>query len=167
MSNTTKKLLSALLAAVLATVISFVAKSVVPLTPAALQPILTAVLVAVAHYIDAWQGAADAVKKAGPALLMLLGVSFALNSQGCAFFDSKVPALEKCAPTPGELATQVADILVAGGDYVASLEQLAAKDGEAAIICAVHAFIDKPAGGENAAPAKARAHAYLASKGVQ
>lgn len=169
MSNITKKLLSALLAALAATAISFIAKSVVPLTPATLQPILTAVLVAVAHYVDAWQGAADAAKKIGPVVLVLLGIGFAANAQGCALFESKLPDVEKCAPTPAELATQVAEILTAGGDYTAALEQLALKDSEAAVICAVETFLGNAkleATPSNTA-AKERGRAYLKSKGVQ
>ena len=103
------------------------------------------------------------------ALALLCGLTFAAT--GCSLFESKAPELEKCAPTPAALATQVAEILEAGsGDYASELEQLALTDGENAIVCAVGAFFSDLKT-VDAAPgrvdAKARAHAYLKSKGVQ
>lgn len=167
MSDTIKKLLSALVAALIATAISFAAKSFVPLAPAAMQPVLTAVLVAIAHYVDAWQGAATALKKAGPVAALLLGLCFAHNLNACSLFSAKAPSLEQCAPTPAALATQVADILTAGGDYKSALEALAAQDTEAAVICAVQAFVDSQKIGSSGGNAQSRGRAYLASKGIK
>lgn len=96
-------------------------------------------------------------------------VALGLMLSGCALFESKVPALEQCAPTPAALAAQVADILAAGGDYKSALEQLALKDTEAAVLCAVEAFVGdgKVASSDGDAAAKARGREYLASKGVK
>lgn len=104
MSNTVKKLLSALLAAVLATVISFAAKAVVPVAPTVLQPILTALLVAAAHYVDAMGSTAAVVasvaKKAGPvalAVLIAIGFAHALTACSTAQLDADLHKVEVCA----------------------------------------------------------------------
>jgi len=86
---------------------------------------------------------------------------------GCALFESKLPDAEKCLPTPASLAAQVADILAAGGDTTTALEQLAITQGEQAVICAVKAFLSKPAVSPTDSPERARARAYLAAKGVK
>jgi len=98
-------------------------------------------------------------------LLMLCFACFVLS--GCALFESKLPDAEKCLPTPASLAAQVADILAAGGDTTTALEQLAITQGEQAVICAVKAFLSKPAVSPTDSLERARAHAYLAAKGVK
>jgi hypothetical protein len=75
-------------------------------------------------------------------VLCFAALCFALG--GCAIFGahgSFWPKVEKCAPSPASLVSQVADILVAGGDYEAALKALALQDGAAAVICAVQAFV--------------------------
>lgn len=101
------------------------------------------------------------------AMVCLASLVFSLSA--CALFESKIPALEQCAPTPAQLAQQVADILLAGGDYQSALEQQALKDGENAVLCAVHAFMTshKVGASENETAAKARAKAYLDAKGAK
>ena len=111
MPNTTKKLLSALLAAVAATLVSFATQKLVPVAPATLQPILLAVLVGIAHYIDAWQQAA---KVAGGALILLgLGLAaHSLTACSSAQLNADLHKVEVCAADPRVDACVVA---AAGG----------------------------------------------------
>jgi len=95
----------------------------------------------------------------------LFALCFVLG--GCALFESKLPDAERCLPTPASLAAQVADILAAGGDTTTALEQLAITQGEQAVICAVKAFLSKPAASPTDSPERDRARAYLAAKGVK
>jgi hypothetical protein len=105
-----------------------------------------------------------------PPPLTLLTLALCLGCfvlSGCAFFESKLPDAEKCLPTPAALAAQVADILAAGGDTTAALEQLAVTQTEQAVICAVKAFLGKPAASPSDSPSRARARAYLSTKGAK
>ncbi len=104
-----------------------------------------------------------------PVIGFLLVAMLAFHSTGCAWFNSKLPAAEKCLPTTAALAGQVATILAEGGDYVAKLEALAQMDGEATVLCAIQAFLSakKPGASEDSAASHERAHHYLMLKGAQ
>lgn len=103
----------------------------------------------------------------------MLALCLCLSLASCAIFGSGGsfwPKVEKCAPIPASLVRQVADILVAGGDYEAALKQLALQDGGAAVICAVQAFVSSIASKVGAAPdelsGEARGKAFLAQHPV-
>lgn len=93
---------------------------------------------------------------------LMLCAMLAVSS--CALFASRLPDAEKCAPTPASLAAEVADILTAGGDMTAALDQLAVAQTEQAVFCAVEAFLSDGKF-SSSSEAKARARSYLASKG--
>lgn len=101
-----------------------------------------------------------------PLACLMLALCFVLP--GCALFGSKLPAAEKCLPTPASLLSQVTDILLAGGDYTSALEVKAQADGEDVLICAVKAFLgsSQHAAGTSDIEARKRARAYLSAKGV-
>lgn len=83
---------------------------------------------------------------------------------GCAWFKGSFwPNVEHCAPTPAAVASEVTQILAAGGDYEAALEQIALTDGKDIVECAVVAFTNSIGGpeGENSA-AKSRGRLFLA-----
>lgn len=101
---------------------------------------------------------------AGAAGLMIAIAFSALSLQGCAWFKGSFwPNVEHCAPTPAALASEVAQILAAGGDYESALEQAGLKEGKDAVECAVIAFTNSLGGpeGENSA-AKLRGRSFLA-----
>lgn len=102
-----------------------------------------------------------------PMGLLMLCFALVFAASGCSLFESKLPDAEKCLPTPASLAAQVADILASGGDTTTALEQLAVTQTEQAVICAVKAFLSKPAASPVDSPERARARAYLAAKGVK
>lgn len=182
MSPTLKKALSAILVAVVGAVLVGIQQQLVPLAPVAVQATLVALIVGLAHYVNAWGTEGKLLNKSkpkAPSVPGALGVMFlmclvasaavSVTSLGaCGFITSKLPNLAKCAPTPTALATQVAAVLVAGGDYVHAFELLAEQDGETAVLCAVHAFLGTPGAqgvGATVSPAATRARAYLLLKG--
>jgi hypothetical protein len=183
-----KKALSAILFAVLGALLVAIQQKLVPLAPEAMQATIVAALAGLAHYLDAWghqdrvAAQVTAAKASAPpapppsspnwptAAALFLLCCFGLHASACSLFGSKLPAAEKCLPTPATLLSQVTDILLAGGDYTTALEQKALADGEDAVLCAVKAFLSsgsKLAAGEADLAARKRARAYLATKGVQ
>lgn len=103
-----------------------------------------------------------------PPLVGLMLCLFALCLAGCNWLESKAPAVEACAPTPAALAAQVAAILADGGDYKSKLEALFVTDTEAAVVCAVQAFLSAKSTnvGAEDSQAKARGQAFLAEHPV-
>lgn len=109
------------------------------------------------------------------ACLMLCLVAMCLD--GCSLFGSHGsfwPVLEHCAPSPASLVSQVEDMLLAGGDYEASLKALALKDGAGIVECAVAAAVDlltaksgKIGASPDDAPAAARGKVFLAKVSAQ
>jgi hypothetical protein len=93
---------------------------------------------------------------------------------GCGLFGSGGafwPKVEHCAPSPATLVSQVADVLAAGGDYEAALEQIALQDGKEAVLCAVQAFVSsigsKVGASESDSAARARGQAFLTKVGTK
>lgn len=104
-------------------------------------------------------------------MVLILAIGFAFHAQGCSVFGSNGsfwPKVERCAPVPGTLVSQAADVLLAGGDYEAALKELAVKDGAAAVVCAVQAAVDSLLGKVGASPedgqAVARGKAFMAKR---
>jgi len=105
---------------------------------------------------------------------LLLAVCFAHYVTACALFGahgSFWPKVEHCAPSPAHLLSQVTDILLAGGDYEKSLEDLALIDSAEAVECAIKAAVDSLASKVGASPedgsALARGKAFLAEHPVK
>lgn len=103
----------------------------------------------------------------------LLVVCFAAHTSACSVFGSNGsfwPKVEHCAPSPASLVSQVADILLAGGDYEAALKQKALIDGAAIVECAVAAFVQSIGHKVGASPdelaGEARGKAFLAEHSV-
>lgn len=98
---------------------------------------------------------------------LMLALCFALFGCGLgagAFW----PPYAHCAPTPAKLLSEVTSILEAGGDYESALEQLAIAEGKDVVLCGVETFVGQlGASTGNAAAAKARGRAFLASAGTK
>ena len=94
---------------------------------------------------------------------------------GCSLFGSKGPlwpVVAKCLPSPASLLSQIADVLLGGGDYESALLRYAQTAGRDAVICAVQELVDKwgrpgisATEGMRLAPAYGRAKAFLAKTG--
>lgn len=109
---------------------------------------------------------ASAIATAVGAVLLCLVLSTSLTA--CGFLKGSVwPIVEKCAPSARILVAQVEAVLLAGGDYEATLKQIAVTDGEEAVVCAVKEAVSELAGkiGASESSAAARGHAFLAKTG--
>lgn len=103
------------------------------------------------------------------ALIIAFGLG-ALSLSACGLFASKFtwPDAVSCLPTPASLKTQVEAILLAGGDYVAALEQLALTDTKSAVLCAVDGYVSGLGPNDAAhAAARARGKAFLDGTGTK
>lgn len=89
---------------------------------------------------------------------LVLGGGCSLLGSGGSFW----PVVAHCAPTTTEIGTAVEAVLLAGGDYEASLEQLTKQFGKDAVVCAADSFANS-IGARTAAQsaAKARARAFV------
>lgn len=85
-----------------------------------------------------------ALKLSVPPLVgLMIGCLLALGA--CSLFGSKSPLWPdeaKCLPSADSLLREVADILLAGGDYETALAHLAEKDTGAAVVCAVSTLVN-------------------------
>lgn len=106
--------------------------------------------------------------------LVWLLLSFAMAA--CSVFGpggSAWPVVTKCAPSSESLISQVAMILMNGGDYQAELLKLAEKATKDAVVCAAQAATERLGnqGKISASPAKlaaaARGQAFLEQSGNQ
>lgn len=89
------------------------------------------------------------------ALCLVLCSSCSIFGSGGSFW----PKVERCAPSPASLVSQVADALLDGDGYEAALKQMALQDGAAAIECAVAAAVDSFGNKVGASPAEGAARA--------
>ena len=77
-------------------------------------------------------------------VLVVAGSATGLLATSCGPFSSAVwPIVTKCAPEPVALISQVASILLAGGDYQAALLAVAETVGKDAVVCAVRELLAK------------------------
>lgn len=110
-------------------------------------------------------------------MLVLLTLVLACGLPGCSLFGpggSVWPAVARCAPSKDSLVTEAARVLLDGGDYEHALEQLAVRNGGAAVECAVQAAIDallanngKLGASAGSGDAVARGKAFLKSTGTK
>jgi hypothetical protein len=106
-------------------------------------------------------------------MTLLLCLGLILDTTQCAIFGSHGsfwPEVTQCAPSKQELVLEVESVLLAGGDYEASLVALAKSEGAALVECAIKTAVDVLASKVGASPAEgvavARGKAFLAEHPV-
>jgi hypothetical protein len=74
----------------------------------------------------------------------------------------------KCLPQPETVLLEVEQVLATSGDVESDLEELALKDGKAAVLCAVDQFVNSIGAHSTVDEvAKARGRAFLKKAGTK